>query len=112
MTAVYTSGGVNRRPHCLAWSLVLATDPASSSPQIRRTLTGTSVVSGGADSKMLVWRVGPAGAGALLATLAVHSGPVTALILLPSIGGLTVASTATNCTICTADWRQEPAPLK
>ena len=65
---------------------------------------------------MLVWRVRPAGAGALLATLAVHSGPATALVLLPSIGGLTVSSTATNSTICTstvaleapvegADWR-------
>jgi WD40 repeat protein len=95
--------------------LALAADPAD---------TGSDLVaSGGADSRVLVWRVGPAGAGALLATLAVHSGPITALALLPAAGGLTVASTATDSTICTstvaleapvegsvvegAEWRQE-----
>jgi hypothetical protein len=154
VTAVYTSGGVNRRPHCLAWSLatgrayygchqgvmvycptaaaVLATLPGHTGLVTCLALVADPsgdgedlVASGGADNRVLVWRVGPAGAGALLATLAIHSGPITALALLATSEGLTVASTATDSTICTstvaleapvalegavvevAEWRQE-----
>ena len=60
------------------------------------------VTSGATDHRVLVWRVERGGQACLLATLCLHSGPVTALatLFLPS-SVLMVATTATDSTVCT-----------